>query len=49
MEAEAKNLIDRMLDLNPVTRIGTGPPGSPNDYRAIKNHPFFNGVDFDNL
>jgi len=46
MEPEAKNLIDRMLDLNPATRIGCSPPRTTNDISAIKNHPFFEGLDF---
>ncbi len=49
MEPEAKNLIDRMLDLDPVNRIGCGPPGSDNSFSMIKSHPFFDGIDFRTL
>lgn len=49
LEAEAKDLIDKMLDLNPLNRLGAGLKGSDNDFRAIKAHPFFSGIDFNNL
>ncbi|KAL6126403.1 hypothetical protein ACLB2K_074452 [Fragaria x ananassa] len=42
---EAKNLIDRLLDLDPSRRPGAGPDG----YTALKMHPFFKGVDWKNL
>ncbi|CAL0333430.1 unnamed protein product [Lupinus luteus] len=42
---EARDLIDRLLDLEPSRRPGAGPDG----YAALKMHPFFNGVDWDNL
>lgn len=46
MEPEAKNLIDRMLDLNPSNRLGCGRSGTPNDINAVLNHPFFEGINF---
>lgn len=49
MEPEAKNLIDRMLDLNPMNRLGCGRSGTPNDISAVLNHPFFEGIEFQNL
>lgn len=50
MEPEAKNLIDRMLDLNPITRFGSGfPNSSENGLLAVKKHPFFEGIDFASL
>ncbi|ONI23718.1 hypothetical protein PRUPE_2G204000 [Prunus persica] len=42
---EAKDLIDRLLDLDPSRRPGAGPDG----YAALKMHPFFKGVDWKNL
>ncbi|KAK1361651.1 Non-specific serine/threonine protein kinase [Heracleum sosnowskyi] len=42
---EAKDLIDRLLDVDPSKRPGAGPDG----YASIKNHPFFKGIDWDNL
>jgi serine/threonine protein kinase len=49
MEPEAKNLIDRMLELNPINRLGCGRSGTPNDISAVLNHPFFEGIDFSSL
>ncbi|XWS66263.1 hypothetical protein CRYUN_Cryun05aG0184500 [Craigia yunnanensis] len=42
---EARDLIDRLLDLDPSRRPGAGPDG----YAALKMHPFFRGVDWSNL
>ncbi len=46
MPVEAVDLIDKLLNLNPLKRLGYGPPGSGNDYDALKNHSFFKGVNF---
>lgn len=35
--------------MNPRNRLGAGPPGSQNDFKALKSHPFFNGVDWENI
>lgn len=42
---EARDLIDRLLDLDPSRRPGAGPDG----YAILKIHPFFKGVDWNNL
>ncbi|EXB58472.1 3-phosphoinositide-dependent protein kinase 1 [Morus notabilis] len=42
---EARDLIDRLLDLDPSRRPGAGPGG----YTALKMHPFFRGVEWTNL
>ena len=39
---EAKDLIDHLLKLDPKRRMGT-------DIEDIKQHPFFEGIDWDNL
>ena len=44
MSAEAADLIDKLLAPNPLDRLGYGPPGSKNDFNALKNHSFFKGV-----
>ena len=40
---EARDLIEKFLVINPTERLGYGPNGTDD----IKNHPFFNGVDWD--
>uniref|UniRef100_A0A5B6Z5R9 non-specific serine/threonine protein kinase n=1 Tax=Davidia involucrata TaxID=16924 RepID=A0A5B6Z5R9_DAVIN len=42
---EARDLIDRLLDIDPSRRPGAGPDG----YASVKDHPFFKGVDWNNL
>ena len=42
---EAKDLIEKILIKDPTKRIGYG----SKDYKEIKEHPFFKGIDFDNL
>lgn len=42
---EARDLVDRLLDIEPGRRLGAGPDG----YASLKNHPFFRGVDWKNL
>lgn len=43
----AVDLITKLLTKDPGQRLGTGPPGSGNDYEALKTHPFFAGLDVD--
>ena len=45
MPKEAKDLIEKILIKDPMKRIGF----SSKDYKEIKEHPFFNGIDFDYL
>ena len=40
---EARDLVEKFLVVNPTERLGYGPNGTDD----IKNHPFFNGVDWD--
>ena len=42
---EAKDLIQKILIKDPTQRIGY----NSKDYAEIKNHPFFKGINFDNL
>ena len=45
MPKEAKDLIEKILIKDPTKRIGYG----SKDYKEIKEHPFFKGINFDNL
>jgi hypothetical protein len=38
-----------LLTKDSTKRLGTGPRGSDNDINAIKSHPFFTGIDWNNL
>ncbi|XP_048231832.1 3-phosphoinositide-dependent protein kinase 2 isoform X2 [Ricinus communis] len=42
---EARDIIDRLLDIDPSRRPGAGPEG----YAALKIHPFFKGINWKNL
>ena len=42
---EAKDLISKLLDVNPKTRLGSG----HNGVKAIKSHIFFKGIDWELL
>lgn len=48
ISANAQDLIQRFLDKNPKTRLGSGPSG-PDAVAQIKAHPFFKGIDFERL
>ena len=48
-EPEVVDIVDRLLQLAPENRLGAGPAGSDNDYEALKNHPFFKGINFEKL
>lgn len=42
---QARNFMSKLLDVNPKTRLGSGPNGAKN----IKSHPFFHGIDWELL
>ena len=46
---EAKDLITKILVKDPNTRLGAGEKGSEYDIAHLKNHPYFKGIDWDNL
>ncbi|KAF9121923.1 hypothetical protein BGW39_010156 [Mortierella sp. 14UC] len=48
ISANAQDLIQRFLDKNPKTRLGSGPSGAE-AVAQIKAHPFFKGIDFERL
>lgn len=49
MPDDAANLIRCLLVKDPLQRLGSGQEGTSNDFFCLKNHVFFNGIDFDNL
>jgi len=49
MCADGVSLIQNLLKQNPEERLGTGTLGSANDLEALKNHPFFEGLDIENI
>ena len=46
---DAIDLIQALLKLNPLDRLGSGPAGSDLSMEKLKAHPFFEGLEFDNL
>ncbi|KAF9922416.1 hypothetical protein FBU30_007452 [Linnemannia zychae] len=48
ISVNAQDLIQRFLDKNPKTRLGSGPNGAE-AVAQIKAHPFFKGIDFEKL
>ena len=46
---EAKDLINKILVKDPTKRLGAGEAGSEYDIKHLKNHPFFKGIDWENL
>ncbi|KAF9579827.1 hypothetical protein BGW38_003752, partial [Lunasporangiospora selenospora] len=48
ISAEAQDLIQRLLDKDPKTRLGSG-SGLGSGPAAVKAHPFFRGIDFRRL
>ena len=46
---EAKDLITKILVKDPSKRLGAGASGSEYDINHLKSHPFFKGIDWDNL
>jgi serine/threonine protein kinase len=47
--SDVKDLIDKLLQINPSERLGGGPESSHFSYTDLKRHPFFHGINFDEL
>ena len=45
----AVDLIQKLLKKESEQRLGAGPRGGSNDYTALKAHPYFQGIDIDNI
>ena len=48
-EPETVDIINHLLNLEPTERLGAGPPGSDNDFRALKSHPFFANIKWNSI
>lgn len=46
---EAKDLVGRLLKMNPLERLGAGKPCSPNDISILLKHPFFAHIPINSL
>ena len=49
VEPETVDIIDKLLCLDPAQRLGCGSEGSLIDYKALRSHPFFRGINFNTL
>lgn len=49
IEPEAMDIIKQLLKKEPDQRLGAGVKGSKNDFKALKSHPFFKGIDFSSI
>jgi len=45
----AKDLVEKLLILDPKERIGAGPPTSPTSPAALRSHPFFSSIAWETL
>ena len=44
MDAACRDVIDRLLQLDPKARLGA--PDTEHDMQALMSHEFFEGIDF---
>ena len=49
MDKDAVDLIDRLMVISPLERLGIGLKGTALDFDALKAHKFFKGIDFKRL
>ncbi|EJD03171.1 kinase-like protein [Fomitiporia mediterranea MF3/22] len=45
----AKDVVQKLLVIDPTQRLGAGEPGTPYDIDALRRHPFFKDVNWDTL
>lgn len=48
-DEQAKDLVSKLLVRDPGQRLGAGAPGSENDMKALRSHPFFASIDWKTL
>lgn len=49
MPLDVVDLVDKLLQLNPLERLGGGPKDSKFDFKALKSHNFFAGINFERV
>jgi 3-phosphoinositide dependent protein kinase-1 len=49
LEEDAKDIINKLLILDPIKRLGCGDNDSENDFKALKHHNFFKSIDWDKI
>ena len=49
MPPHAKDLIEQLLKIDPMQRLGAGAPGTSNDFKSLMAHPYFDGLDFSRI
>lgn len=49
IDKQAKDLIEKLLVVEPEKRLGMNDHPKENFYKSIRNHPFFNGVEFERI
>ena len=49
LEPEVVDIIDKLLQLDPRNRLGSGKEGSDLSFSVLKAHPFFTGINFETL
>lgn len=49
MSKEAVDLVEKLLQLNPLMRLGSGPEDSDINFQALKDHKFFKDINFDKI
>jgi len=47
MPKDARDLVEKIMHINPLKRLGSGKPGTNFDMKALKSHKFFEGIDFE--
>lgn len=48
-DANLQDLIDKLLVLEPLKRLGAGPIGSGHSYADLMMHPFFTGISWETI
>jgi len=48
MDMVTKDLISKLIEIDPLKRLGIGPDGKEN-YDTLKAHDFFKNIDFEKI